>query len=88
MPTVPSINMTSSGLSLTLGHVDHVHIVYDGITLTWTVEDLQLHWFSTNHVAINVPQTVGSSTAYVGLTASSGDGTAFQNILDWTYTSP
>jgi hypothetical protein len=88
MPTVPADDMTSSGLSLTLGHVDHVHIVYDGITLTWTVEDLQLHWFATNHVAINVPQTVGSSTAYAGFTAASGDGTAVQNILDWTYTSP
>jgi hypothetical protein len=86
MPTVPDDNMTSSGLSLLLGHVDHVHMVYDGITLTWTVEDLQLHWFATNHVAINIPQTVGSSTAYVGFTAASGDGTATQNILDWTYT--
>ena len=39
----------------------------------------------TAHWTINIPGTVGSNTAYVGFTGSTGGLTAIQEILDWTY---
>jgi hypothetical protein len=88
MPTVPSINYSSTLLQLNLGHVDHCHISYDGVTLTWSVTDAFGHRDASSNVTINLPEAVGAYTAYIGFTASSGDGTAVQDILDWTYTSP
>jgi hypothetical protein len=35
--------------------------------------------------AINIPQTVGGSTAYVGFTAGTGGTVATHSILNWTY---
>ncbi len=64
------------------------HVSYDGINLTWSVTDPFGHRAATNTVKINLPEVVGGYTAYIGFTAASGDGTAIQNIVDWTYTSP
>ena len=38
-PTVPAVDMTSSGVDLHSGHVFSVHIVYDGTNLTMTITD-------------------------------------------------
>ena len=37
--------------------------------------------------AINLPQTIGSNTAYVGFTGGTGGLTASQKILTWTFVS-
>ena len=90
-PTVPSIDLTSSKLSLSGGDLIHAHIVYNGTTLTWTLTDetYYLHFSETNSVTLNIPHTVGGNTAYIGFTGSSGtDGSAVQNILDWTFSNP
>src|SRR5262249_27412502 len=34
---------------------------------------------------INIPQTVGSNTAFVGFSGGTGAATALQQILTWTY---
>jgi len=84
-PTVPSIDMTSSGVSLHSGDVLHAHITYDGTTLTLLLTDTVTGASFTTSQAINIPSTVGANTAYAGFTAGTGGLTAIQQILTWTY---
>ncbi len=89
MPTVPSTDFTPTGLQLTSGHQYHVHVTYDGTTLTWATHDLTHGNTITGYVAINIPETIGSNIAYIGFTGSTGASTtANQTILDWTFTNP
>jgi hypothetical protein len=89
-PKVPSITLTNTKVVINNGHVFHVHMTYDGTTLTWALTDegASGHSDATESVAISIPQTIGSNTAYIGFTAASGSLPAIQNILDWTYTAP
>jgi legume-like lectin family protein/chitobiase/beta-hexosaminidase-like protein len=85
-PTVPALDMTSSGVTLLSGDVFNVHMTYDGRTLTMTITDATNSSQSfTASWPINIPSIVGSSTAYVGFTGGTGGLTAVQDILDWTY---
>jgi hypothetical protein len=85
-PTTPALKMTSSGVALLGGDVFNVHMTYDGTTLTMTITDAtNFSQTFTSSWAINIPGTVGSNTAYVGFTGSTGGLTAIQEILDWTY---
>ena len=72
-PTIPALDMTSSGVSLLSGDVFNVHATYDGTTLTMTITDATNS--SQNFTAswpINIPGTVGSNTAYLGFTGGTG----------------
>jgi hypothetical protein len=85
LPTVPSINLTSSGINLHDGNPKNVHITYDGTTLSMTITDpLSLATFSRSW-AINIPATVFGNTAWVGFTGSTGANTASQKVTSWTY---
>ncbi len=84
-PTVPSIDMTSSGVNLHSGNVMRAHITYDGTTLTLTLTDTVTNATFTTSTAVNIPTTVGANTAYVGFTAGTGGLSATQNVLTWTY---
>ena len=85
-PTVPSVDITSSGVNLHSGDVLHAHLSYDGTTLTLLLTDTVTGSSFTTSKAINIPSTVGANTAYVGFTASTGSATAIQKVLTWTYT--
>jgi hypothetical protein len=88
-PTVPAINLANNNINLASGDLFNVQITYDGGLLTWRVQDMSAanpEIFSDT-LAINIPNTIGSNTAYVGFTAASGAATAIQDILNWTYTS-
>jgi hypothetical protein len=91
-PTVPSIDVTSSGLRFANGDHIQMQVSYNGTTLSWTILDLDIflphHASATESVAINLPQTLGSNTAYVGFTAGTSNNSAIQNILNWTFTNP
>ncbi len=89
MPTLPAMNLASSLVVLSTGDLMHAHITYDGANLTWQISDKSspVPEIFSNTVAINIPQTLGSNTAYVGFTAASGGATAVQRILDWTYSN-
>jgi len=84
-PTIPALNMTSSGVVLLDGDVVSVHMTYDGTTLTMKVTDTANAHTFTSSWAINIPNIVGSNAAYVGFTGGTGGLTAIQEILDWTY---
>jgi hypothetical protein len=85
-PTTPALNMTNSGVALRNADVFNVHMTYDGTTLTMTITDATNFSQSfTAHWTINIPGIVGSNTAYVGFTGSTGGLTAIQEVLNWTY---
>jgi Legume lectin domain len=43
---------------------------------------------STTSFTVNIPAALGGTNAYVGFTASTGTGSATQQITSWTYTTP
>lgn len=86
-PTVPAVSMTSSGVVLRSGDTMQATITYDGTTLTLQLLDTVTNKTFTMTKAINIPSVIGSSTAYVGFTGSTGGLTSIQQILTWTYTA-
>ena len=70
------------------GDLMHAHLVYSGTTLTMTLTDTVTGAVFTNQFTVNIPAAVGSTNAYVGFTASTGTGSATQQITSWTYTTP
>ncbi len=87
-PTVPSIDLTNSGITLTNTHVFKVHLTYDGTTLAMTITDATTNASFSTSWPINIPATVGSPTAYVGFTAATGAQTAIQSVLNWSFSGP
>jgi hypothetical protein len=86
LPTVPATDMTSRGVNLHSGDIMHVHLTYDGATLTMNITDTVTNASFSTGFAINIPATLGSNTAYVGFTGGTGGETASQEVLTWTYT--
>ena len=86
-PTVPAVDMTSSGVILSSGDTMTVHITYDGTTLTMTITDYTVNATFTTSWPINIPQTIGGNLAYAGFTAGTGGLTASQKIETWTFAS-
>lgn len=84
-PTLPTVDLTPSGIVLNSGDSIKAHITYDGTTLTITLTDQVTNDTFTLSQAINIPQIVGGNAAYVGFTASTGLQTASQKVLNWTY---
>ena len=61
-------------------------MTYDGTTLNVTITDTVTQATASQSYAVNIPSLVGGNTAYVGFTGGTGDLTAVQKILNWTYT--
>jgi hypothetical protein len=87
-PTVPSVNLSSTGINLHSGDIMNAQLVYDGTNLTMTLTDTVTNGTVTEVFPVNIPSVVGGSTAYVGFTGSTGSLTATQNVLSWTYSAP
>ncbi len=94
-PTIPSIDLTGTGIDLHSGHPFKAHIVYDWNTsdfdaskLTLTLRDSVTLATWSHSFTINIPHTVGSVIGFVGFTGSTGTNTAVQEVLDWTLTTP
>jgi hypothetical protein len=86
-PTVPSIDLTSSHVVLGSGDVLSAHMAYDGKILTLTIKDPVNGATYTGTFTIDIPKTIGATTAYVGFTGGTGGKFASQKILTWTFTS-
>jgi hypothetical protein len=86
-PIVPSIDLTGSGINLHSGDKMDAHITYQGSTLVLTLTDLTTHATWSHLFIVNIPITVGSSTAYIGFTGATGGLGATQQILTWSYES-
>lgn len=85
LPTQPSLNMTSSGVVLTSGDTMAAQLTYDGTTLTLSIMDTVTGKSYSNATQVDIPGTVGASTAYIGFTGATGGSTAVQNINTWTF---
>jgi Legume lectin domain/Chitobiase/beta-hexosaminidase C-terminal domain len=85
-PTIPAVDITPSGVELNSGSTITAQITYDGTNLTLTLTDVSNHTF-TQTWPINIPQTVGGNTAYVGFTAGTGGTTSSQKVETWSFTS-
>ena len=86
-PTVPAVDMTSSGVLLNSGDSITAHMTYDGINLIMTLTDIVADKTFTHTFPINIPATIGSNLAYIGFTGGAGGETSSQKILSWTFTS-
>jgi hypothetical protein len=86
-PTIPAVNLSSTGINLHSGDIMHANITYDGTNLTMTLTDTATSATVTETFPANLPGLVGGNTAYVGFTGGTGGSTATQNILSWTFTS-
>lgn len=88
-PSIPSTDLSNSGIDLHSGDVFQVNMAYNGTTLTVVITDTNTGASATQNYNINIPGMVGGDTAYVGFTGSTGDGTAAaQDILTWTFAPP
>ena len=86
-PTVPPVDMTSSGVLLTSGDSMAAHVTYDGANLVLTLTDSVVNKVFTHTFPINIPTTIGSNVAYIGFTGGTGGEASSQKILSWTLTS-
>jgi hypothetical protein len=86
-PTTPATTL-GGGVNLHSGDNFKVHMTYDGTTLTMTITDLlnTAQTFTTSWT-VNIPGTIGASTALVGFSAGTGGLTAQQEIVNWTYST-
>jgi hypothetical protein len=86
-PTVPAVNLSSTGIVLLIGDLMHAHMVYDGTNLTMTLTDTVTNATVTEVFPVNIPSIVGSNTAWVGFTGGTGGFSATQNVLSWSYSA-
>lgn len=84
-PTVPAVNLLPSNIDLHSGHSFHVTLGYDGTTLTLTITDATTNATFTQPFTVDIPAILGGPSAYAGFTASTGELTAVQEILDWQF---
>lgn len=85
-PTTPSTDLTGTGIDLHGGNTMKATFTYSGSILTVRITDTVTHASATQTYTIDIPNTVGGATAYVGFTGGTGALTAVQDILSWTYT--
>lgn len=86
-PTTPTVNLTPSGIILASGDVIEAKLTYNGVTLTLSLHDTVTNDNFSMTKVIDIPQTVGADTAYVGFTGGTGGLSASQKLLTWTYST-
>jgi hypothetical protein len=78
-----------SGVLLNSQDRKQIDLTYDGTTLTVKITDIPRSLSFTTSFPVNIPQVLGSDTAYVGFTAATGssDYWQLQDVLNWKFTS-
>ena len=85
-PTIPAIDLSSSGVDLHSGDAFLVHVTYDGRMLAMRITDKVTQATFMTSWPINIPATLGGNTGYVGFTGATGGATAIQDVLMLIYT--
>jgi hypothetical protein len=85
---MPSLNLRGSGIDLSSGDTMQVHLSYNGAVLTMTINDGVTYATYSTSFTVDIPRTIGTSTAYVGFTAGTGGQTASQKIMNWVFSKP
>ena len=84
-PTLPAIDLTGTGINLRGGDLFEARLTYDGTNLTLALTDKSTLATWSHSWAINIPGTVGGTTAYVGFTGATGGLTSTDTIFTWSY---
>jgi hypothetical protein len=85
-PTVPSVDLSNTGINLHSGDLFDGRISYDGSTLTLRIDDDNTGaQVLVQFLNVNIPKAIGGSTAYVGFTGGTGGLTAVQDIKNWDF---
>jgi hypothetical protein len=84
---VPGQNSYNVPGCMSNGDLWTVNISYNGSSLTVTLTDPAegATYTALNAYAINIASILGTNTAYVGFTASTGAGWENQDIVNWTF---
>ena len=62
-------------------------IQYDGTTLTATATNLEGSGSASVSYDVDIPAILGTSEAYVGFTAGTGNSAADHDVLSWQFSS-
>src|SRR5271154_29765 len=84
-PTIPAIDLSSTGINLHSGHIFNAQLTYNGKTLIVVITDTAINASATQTYDIDIPLAVAGPAAYVGFTGGTGGLTSTQQILTWTY---
>ncbi len=84
-PTIPAVNLSSTGINLHSGDIFNAQLSYNGAILTVILTDTSTGAKATQNYTINIPASVGEPTANVGFTGGTRLITATQDILNWSY---
>jgi hypothetical protein len=85
-PTPPVTNTNMSPIDLHTGHKFLTTVTYDGTNLKVAVTDASDGSKTFNAtMPIDLPSAIGSDTAIVGFTASTGDHISIQEIRSWDF---
>lgn len=83
-----SVNLNGTGIDLHSQHPFQVTLSYNGSTLSETIRDTDTGVSFTTSYTVDLSLILGSSTAWVGFTGSTGGYTAAQEIQSWQGASP
>ena len=86
-PTVPSVDLTPSGINLHSGHIMDAYVTYDSHHLVLNLKDTVTAATFTHTWALPTTSPFGATSAYAGFTSSTGVTTSYAQILDWTLES-
>jgi len=84
-PTVPATDLAGAGINLRTDHLFRVQMTYDGDHLKVKLIDETTRASASDTYKVDIPRIVGSFTAHVGFTGSSGGTNATPDILSWVY---
>ena len=78
-----------SGIDFHSGHIMSVTLTYSDGILNEHIVDLTTKTVFTQEYSINIPSTIGASSAYAGFTAATAvsPDTSTDDLLTWTFTS-
>ncbi len=82
----PENDLNPYGINLYSGHMMEAHIVYDGSLLTMVLKDTVTNAQARYSWPVNIPASIGGSTAWVGFTGGEIPATV-NSILSWTYSA-
>jgi len=74
-------------IDLGSGDLMQADMVYDNAVLTVRITDLVTNQSTTNKYSIDIAQTIGSTSAYVGFTGADGAAVSNTQIFTWKYVS-
>ncbi|HVT83413.1 MAG TPA: fibronectin type III domain-containing protein, partial [Phycisphaerae bacterium] len=83
---VGAIWLGGTGFDMRSYNLTRATISYDGTTLKVVLKDLVTGASVTQNYTVDIPATIGGTSAWVGFTAASGHFGANQAIYNWTYT--